>query len=181
MKIIIDVDGTICDTHSPWLGRYNADYNDRLRKIDIVKWEVHELVKPECGMKIYDYLSDMNIYRKALPIEGALVAVRKLRGMGHEVAFGTSGVFTTKIDWLFDNGFSIDTDRRWPKDIIIASDKSWLCSADVIIDDYPKNLADFKHGILFDQPWNRECHDYDRAGSWNEVVQLIDSYRETAP
>lgn len=168
MKILVDVDGVLADIHTVWLGKYNADYRDRLALRDITRWEMHELVKPECGMKIYDYLSDEDFYRRAFVIPGALAGVDALRQLG-DVLFLTAGFFMHKVKWLADNGF-ICGDWRFSKDVIICQDKSNV-RGDILIDDYPGNLQGF-HGILFDQPWNRNAAAA-RAVGWADVVRMV--------
>ena len=80
MKIVaIDVDGTIADLAEIWLARYNKDWNDNLKKKAWIEWGVDKFVKPECGIKIFDYLEDPTIYDDVLPIEGAKEGVDWLR------------------------------------------------------------------------------------------------------
>jgi 5'(3')-deoxyribonucleotidase len=169
MRILVDVDGVLADIHTPWLGMYNADWHDHLRLCDITRWEMHELVKPECGKKIYDYLARPDFYRRASVIPCALEGVKELRRFG-EVVFVTSGFFETKLEWLSRNGF-IGADWRFSKDVVMCQDKSMVIG-DVLVDDRPVNLKGFT-GILFDQPWNRSELVYLRAYSWGNVLEIV--------
>ena len=173
MKILIDVDGVVADLDREWLRRYNQDYNDHLTKKEWTKWGIHDLVKPECGTKIYEYLWMDDLYNNVLPIEGSLFSVRHLRSMGHRCIFVTSGIQPAKIRWLFNQGFL--TSKVWQSDpdVAIVNDKS-LIHGDLLIDDRPKNIDDFGgNAILFDQPWNQEYNLVYRAKYWNDVLAQI--------
>ena len=174
-KIIIDVDGVLSNTHLPWLNLYNAEWDDNLQIKDITKWEMHELVKPECGKLIYEYLKDPILYQQSPIIHGAKEGVEFLKEFG-EVYFVTSGLFTSKFEWLYDFGFIPDNDDwRFINNIIVTSDKSMI-SGDVIIDDYAKNLiGDRKLKLLFDRPWNQRpvAHDVTRVHGWDEITKII--------
>jgi len=75
MIIAVDVDGVIVDLVTPWLRRYNLDYNDDLTPESIQDWEVDKFVKIECGERIYKYIENPDIYYEALPIKDSLWGV----------------------------------------------------------------------------------------------------------
>jgi 5'-nucleotidase len=178
MRILVDVDGVVADIHSIWLKMYNVDYNDSMTVHDIIKWEMHELVKPECGTKIYDYLKQPEFYLPIPVIKDALWGVWKLRE-DHEVIFVTSGFFSQKVEWLSGNGFlsgecALSSEKwRTAKDVVITSDKS-LIRGDCLIDDYPENLRNFTGAkLLFDSPWNRSISEFPRVMDWDDVIKTI--------
>lgn len=151
MTILFDVDGVCADLHTTWLNRYNKDYDDDLTPASIYQWELADLVKPECGVKIFEYL-DASIYDEVLPIPGALTAVEYARKWSR-VVFVTTPTEAhrgAKLDWL--NRHEFDVHRR---DYVECHDKS-LVRGDVLIDDCPDNLLDFVGlPVLFDRPWNQ--------------------------
>lgn len=152
MTILFDVDGVLANLHVAWLKRYNLEYHDRLAVKDIIKWDIHELVKPECGTKVYDYL-DYTIYDEVSPIRGAREAVQYARQWSRVIFVTTpcNNHGGAKLVWLNKHGFEVDK-----KDYIECHDKS-LIRGDVLIDDYPNNLLGFVGlPILFDRPWNQE-------------------------
>jgi 5'(3')-deoxyribonucleotidase len=172
--VAIDTDGVIADLHSVWLDLYNKDYNDNLKKKDIVDWEIHNFVKSICGIKIYDYLRLSNLYDMVKPIKGSLSAIRKLRSLGHRIIFPTScvpGSWGLKYEWLIKNKF-IDT----PKDYMEVADKS-LVRANYLIDDYWGNLDTFKgYPVLFSQPWNikyQNSKKYLHANNWEKILEYF--------
>lgn len=178
MRILVDVDGVIADIHAVWLKMYNADYDDRMTLSDITKWGMHELVKPECGKKIYDYLKHPEFYLQVPAIENALWGVLKLRE-DNEVIFATSGFYSTKVEWLALNGFLNGEHQvgsewwRTATDVVIASNKS-IIRADCLIDDYPENLRNFSGArLLFDRPWNKGFSDFGRVMNWEDLILAV--------
>ena len=173
--IAVDVDSVVADLHEVWLDLYNTDYNDNLTTDKILDWTMMPVVKPECGLKIYEYLEDSNIYWPVKPIKNALASVKAIRMAGDRVVFPTSTPIKAsgcKYKWLVDNGFLPEHSE---KDYMEVSDKS-LVNADVLIDDYWENLANFDGmKILFHQPWN-EAHRFDGylcAENWVGVLELL--------
>jgi 5'-nucleotidase len=175
LDIIVDIDDTIADLLTVWLSRYNADYNDHLTRDDITAWDMTKFVKPECGVKIYDYLKDEHIYDEIEPIPGALMGVTKLRGMGHHILFVTANIHREKWEWLKRHGF---LSKTWTsQDYICCYDKH-LIKADAIIDDKPETIDRFPGlAILFDRPHNQVYNALWRAHNWDEVIELISKYQ----
>lgn len=153
MIIAFDIDDVLADLVPAWLAKYNADYQDTLKRQDITAWDITQFVKPACGTKIYDYLSE-DLYDNVQPLPGALDAVRLARKCG-KVIFVTSchpSHMGRKFRWLNNHGFNVTKEEY-----VECSDKS-LILADIMIDDNPVNLEGFhgKEKILYDQPWNRD-------------------------
>ena len=76
--IAMDVDSVVADLGTAWLNRYNRDYNDNMTNENILSWDTHKYVKPECGKKIYEYIEDPSLYDEVLPICGSLWAMDAL-------------------------------------------------------------------------------------------------------
>lgn len=171
-NIIIDIDGVLADLHKVWLPPYNKTYKDNMTKDQITEWGMHKLVKPECGVKIYDYLRDPDLYENCPEIEGALDGVKEIRAMGFAPLFVSSGFHLGKMRWMYNHGF---THGDWFNDmeLVQAADKYvFINHADYIIDDYHKNLEGYRFPICFDQPWNKEYRGH-RAYNWEGVVTML--------
>ncbi len=177
MIIGLDVDGVLADTMTPWLARYNAEFDDNLTPEDITDWSIHDFVKPEARKRIYR-LMDASIYDDTLPIAGALQGVRELRCLGHRIIFITSSMenqWGAKYGWLKRHGF---IEAR--KDYFEAADKA-LVAADLLLDDYHTNVMRFsilRRAVLFNQPWNRRYYDLPRVCSWPDFTSYIRSIHE---
>ena len=160
MLILCDMDGVLVDLMAGWLHAYNRDYNDTLGKDKILSWELHHYVKPECGQKIYNYLSQPNFFFGLAPLPGALEGLTKLKEAGHDIVIctapGGAESATDKIYWLQKYLPWINI-----KDVIIAHRKD-LVKADILIDDSPINLVSYRDAfpravtITFDYPYNQK-------------------------
>ena len=171
--VLVDVDSVVANLMPVWLELYNKQYDDCLLSDDITQWELHEIVKPECGTHIYDYLEDDSLYDAVLPVDGAISGVNWLRTHSYDVRFVTSGVHFGKALWLMRWGFTKGENPRYSPDLIICHDK-FLVKGDIMIDDNPRNLNSFDGlQILFSQPWNYVTTSYYRADNWPDVIQYL--------
>jgi len=156
ITIALDVDGVLARLHDEWLRRYNRDWDDNLQVEQITEWEIHKLVKPECGTHIYKYLDDTTIYDHVLPEKDAQEVVQRLRADGHRVVLATTSTpksMGRKYAWAKHYGLVEST-----KDYIEVGDKG-LLRADVLLDDYIGNLEAFKGwSVIYNQPWNKINH-----------------------
>jgi len=153
MRIFIDMDETTVDLFSDWLSLYNHDYNDTLTIEGVTTWDVAKFAKPECGVKIYEYLYQKGLFKNLKALPGATGFVRKLHEDGHEVHLVTASpgpvAAKEKLEWVADN-FPFLPDRR----VMTVYDK-WLLDGDIIIDDKPLTLEKFKgHSLSLMRPWS---------------------------
>jgi 5'(3')-deoxyribonucleotidase len=177
MLIAVDIDDVCAQLLPHWISRYNADYNDTLTEDNMTCWEIETLVKADCGMKIFKYLSEPDFYDGVLPVEGAAEGVHKLREMGHRVIFATSAHIYhggKKFDWLVKHGFFGGKPSH--KDYVEVRDKS-LIRADVLIDDYMGNIEAFVgFGILMNRPHNiiSGYGHYQNADNWEQIPAIVE-------
>jgi 5'(3')-deoxyribonucleotidase len=165
--IAADCDGTLIATHDSWLNLYNRDYQQNLKNEDITHWGIEQFVVPECGNKIFDYLSYPELYEKSLPINGALEGINSLRQLGFKIKYLTStvpGAAGKKKIWL----------EKWrflkPEDEYHETDEKYLYPHDYLIDDNIDNcISSCGKGVLFTQPHNKFSLYNPRATGWDEV------------
>lgn len=157
MIIAFDIDGVLADLHKAWLGMYNQDYGDDLTYDDLVIWNMDKLVKPECGVKIFNYLNNPSLYDHVLPIPGGIEVVSELRSVGHRVIFVTATPMASagrKFKWLVDWHFLTDEFESL-NDYFECRDKS-LIRANVLIDDNAETIKAYPGvGFLYNAPWNQ--------------------------
>lgn len=192
MLIACDVDGVIADLHFEWLRRYNRDYADALTLDRLTSWDLHTHTKAECGQRIYEYLSDPDLYEYVSPVAGAAAVIAEWRRRGHGVVFVsacTYGMTDQKAQWLVRHGFSAGRTRgALPDDFIPIRDKH-LVRADVLIDDAPHNLeAWWQHNkrpsIAVTMPYNLHFRQPGmlRASDWAGIDQAVQFFhRRTQP
>lgn len=170
--LYIDVDGVIADLGPVWLGIYNADFDDNLTVDDLVDWDLHNLVKPECGTKIYDYLKNPALYDTVKPYDGALEAINHLKHVGHRIVYPTATPFESagrKFFWLNDWGFKVDK-----KDYIEINDKSLLKGGYLLDDGYHNVRAFWGTGYLWTRPWNKGFIWSRRITDWYGFIKAIE-------
>jgi 5'-nucleotidase len=168
---IVDVDDVCALLSDIWiLDRYNKDYNDNLTLEKITEWSTDKFVKPECGIKIYDYLLIPELYDEVKPREGSIEGVKELRKMGYRVVFATSTpepVRGRKLRWLTDWGYEPTRNNY-----IEIEDKS-LLRGDIMFDDRYDNVAGFCGvACLLTRPWNTYQPWPFRAIDWSQFVEF---------
>ncbi|OHD28406.1 MAG: hypothetical protein A2Y38_16650 [Spirochaetes bacterium GWB1_59_5] len=178
MLVICDVDGVVADLHAEWYKRYDRDYGDNLSSNPdrITDWDLHKYVK--CGTRIYQYLTQPDLYDCVLPVPGAAEGILAIRNIDCRVVFATSclsGTTDAKFKWLLRYFFLTNPKSR--KDYVSIEDKGVL-RGDVLIDDGPHNVEAFEgQVIVFDAPWNRSLQVDDtrtfRATNWSEAVSHV--------
>jgi len=170
-KVAVDFDGVVGALDVPWVARYNKDWNDTMKVEDILDWDIHKFVKPECGMKMYEYIEDPTIYDDVLPVEGAIRGIQALRDMGYELSFvthSTKGHAGRKRKWLYDWNI-LHSDFEYFE----MRDKSNF-PAFYLLDDYTVNVSNFKGvGILFTAPYNKSSTIRPRVNNWVEAVRFF--------
>jgi 5'(3')-deoxyribonucleotidase len=171
MIISIDVDEVCAELVDVWIEKYNKDYSDNLTKFNLSHWGIHNIIKPECGNKIYDYIEDGSIYDEVKPVEGSLWGIESLKSMGYRIIYATTSPLLSagkKFTWLKDNGFI-----KKEEDYIELKDKSLLRS-DYLIDDNEQNIRSFLGiGYIFTRPWNINYKGLHRVNNWAEIVDMF--------
>ncbi len=171
----IDIDDVVADLPKEWLRRYNADYGDCLTRADLDHWDIHKIVKPECGERIFDYLYQPDLYDCVQPFAGSLEGVQALRQAGCRTVFVTSANESqsgAKLRWLDRHGF-LAARYGQSADYIAMHDKS-LLRASCLVDDAPHNLAGFQgYKILMNSTHNRQETRFPRACDWDDVLWLV--------
>lgn len=186
MIVATDGDEILINLHFRWLELYRVDYKHELYPEHIDRWSIQDLVLPECGDKIFEYLEHPDLYKGATLVEGAKEAVETLRNQGHRVVVVTASSHPDKERLLYENGI-IDKPHR-SKDYVVTNSKD-LIRADFLIDDYYLNLTSFQgHRILLSRPhnlsydeeyhWQDNIHRYVRWSSIVKFIGSIDSHRK---
>ena len=171
MVIGLDCDGVLSDLMPHWLSLYNAEWGDSLRAQECTVWETHTIVKPECGVRIYDYLRKPQFWRTVPLIAGAMEGVARLSSMGHELVVVTDtpaeGV-KDRLDWLREHFPSI------PKANYVITRRKDLVRLDLLIEDSPHHIRAAKcPAVIFDQPYNQDVPG-SRVRSWTELLDYVE-------
>jgi 5'-nucleotidase len=106
--LLIDMDSVICDLMTEWHSRYNNEYDDDLSVERLLCWNSEKYVKPECGLKIYNYLSEPGLFLGLKELPDAIDVLRRL-SQKYEILIVTSSVstaFMEKEQWVEDISLS---------------------------------------------------------------------------
>lgn len=155
MRILLDMDDTICSLVPKWVYYYNKKYGTHYKIEDIKAWEL-----PGDWRLWEEILKEESFYRD-LPWThpNNPESIRRLAELGHDVGIATSAVSGEaakgKYMWCHTHlvipGIIRGMDRVW-----IGRDKSWL-KGDMLVDDNVDNLNKFPGvGVCMDQPWNQD-------------------------
>lgn len=178
MRILCDMDGVVADFCTTVLDRYNKKYDDNLKVEDITSYGMHLVVKPECGLDIYNIYAEEGIFANCALIPGAKEVLGYCLGRGHEVVFVTKAVdfsqycFPEKQKWVNAHFPEIGHEK------MVFTGQKHLVRGDVLIDDHTNNLEKFEgRRILVDAPWNQgfdhRAHNMMRLKSWPEILGYI--------
>lgn len=178
MRLIIDMDYVLADNMTPWLGAYNKEYNDNLSVEDIDTWALHDLTKPDCGEKIYDYIHEPGFFRYLKPLPNSLEVMEKLFKEGHEIIIATAvpkGATTGYYDkrmWVEEHLPFLDYQN------VIASHKKHVISGGLMFDDGPHNLEAFEgKTCAMDARWNKRVKTDFRVNNWLAFYEIVQSLR----
>lgn len=183
LNILVDLDSISNNLLVKWLSEYNRDYDDNLTPDDIMSWDTHLYVKPECGKKIYGYFTP-ELFLDLDPLEGAVEAIKTLFEDGHNITFVTAtpwGCADAKYTWCRKH-FPFLTSH----DVIMAH-KKYLVNGDVLIDDSPKNIREFRgvngssvkiYTIAY--PYNKDVTNLCdlRLGSWRNPKEAWEGFTQ---
>jgi 5'-nucleotidase len=170
----VDVDEVCAHTLEVWLRRYNRAYADSLVIADITDWDLRKFVRPECGAKIFDILTEKDFYEEVAPMEGFAEGVKSLRDANATVVYVSSCVPRTldqKMEWLSIH----DPNMKW-QDVILCYHKN-LLRLDVLIDDAPKNLNDAPRGtstVRFRMPYNTGVAATEHVSNWDNILDVVE-------
>lgn len=179
--VLIDMDSVIVDLLQPWLDLYNDEYKDDLQIEDIDRWNTHELAS--CGEEIYKYLTP-DFFASLPPLPGAVEAINDLKKN-----------FTIVVVTASPNAESMGAKAVWCQKHLglglhnfMAAKKKYLVQGDVLIDDSPKNIKQYKEHnptkkvFTIAYPYNEDCRNIvdlyaqswaDTENAWIEIVEAI--------
>jgi len=183
LRILIDLDGVVCDLLTPWCAEYNRRYDDNLTVDQFAaSWQVHDNVK--CGDKIYDIFEEEGFFRDLPFMPLAYDAMRELHNLEKlgliecyivSDCSGNATIAKDKFLWIQKYMPWFDCDR------VILTAAKHLVSGDVLIEDSPKKLLKWTaaqgHEILhflMPAPHNKEVSgDFHRVSSWDQIMKEL--------
>jgi 5'-nucleotidase len=171
-RLCIDMDETIADTATEYLGRYNRDNGTNLTKADLLGKTFYDIVYPQHRETAKEYFFQDDFFVD-LPLVSDSQRVLASLAKKYEVFIASAAMefpdsFTPKYRWLERHFPFLD-----PLRFVFCGDKSIL-NADYLIDDDARHFKHFKgEGLLFSAPHNHGVTGYRRVADWAEVEQIL--------
>lgn len=184
MRIGIDIDDTIADTHGKLIeealkydklrvngkGFKNLNGNKFVELFYWTRTDVEGFLR---------YIASSNYYSTLDSIKDASKYINKLYNEGNEIIFITRRKNVTKVKtltkkWLNDNGF------KYNKVIFGSEDKGIIgnnLGIDLLIDNDIKNIIDALDygikGILITDSYNKDEYELTRFNNWKEIYDCV--------
>jgi len=171
LRILIDKDDVLYAFVDHWYELHNKEYGS-IHTLTADEWEDGQRCKDNnCPVDIFQYFTVDTVWKNGLVYPDSQRVINSWLDRGYDLGIITkiANPIAAKAGWEW---LQIHYPRV--KNIIMATaPKAWV-QADILIDDSPKNLIDFKGvAILFDQKWNRGHTTLPRAQNWNEVEEMV--------
>lgn len=186
-RIILDVDGVICDFVEHWLycakqaGCTNlVDRGDRGDRGDYA-WKLEDRYgatpeqKEQIARKLYTTSPN-----RMKAIDGAILGIRELENDGHDIYFATTSLVPNPLwehgrrEW-FTRYLGSDHARR-----LVFIRYKHIIDGDVFVDDKKENIAEYQSRsrsnaslILFGADRPHDCRGWLHAKDWADLMGLI--------
>ncbi|WP_170839674.1 5' nucleotidase, NT5C type [Lihuaxuella thermophila] len=183
MKIGVDIDGTIKDTHRAAVEVYNKELNRSVRVEDVTEFHLDRAygLTPQQGRKLWRKLEE-EIYSLGVPLKNAAEVLNDLAGRGHEVYFitarpGMKNIAKVTREWLKKHGFPYHGDNL----VMSAQDKAKVAKKmgiELFFEDAPYHLENLVKNnvptVIVDAVYNRDFpYPLKRIYDWREVYDLV--------
>ncbi|MFC5972387.1 hypothetical protein ACFPYI_13685 [Halomarina salina] len=178
-RILVDVDGTLCDNLPRLVEYVDREHGAALDPAAVTEWQYHV---PEVGMHVGELIDDAMADHPEWfllgmdPLPGAADGLARLREAGYEVHIATHRPATTHDvtrEWLEAHGIPFDGYEE-----AVPRNKAEL-EGHALVDDYHRNVGDAlaagKAGALFRQPYSdpTACDGALVVESWDGFVDSV--------
>ena len=154
--IAVDMDDVLVDLIGAWTNYLNKHHSLQVSIEDIKEWDMKKAFPTLTNEQIYEPLHIADFYKTIKPFECAMEYLKKLKEEGFEIRVVTA-TFYKCAESKLDNALFPYFDFISSKEVILCYDKH-LIRADILFDDYYKNLERFKGiRVLKDMPYNKDA------------------------
>lgn len=167
MRVIIDMDETICDLLGPAIQIYNERLGKDLKREDIKVY----------GMDDYSYLHQIykepGFFLNLKPFSDAIIVIDAMIIFGHDVIIASDpqcmgSIASQKYEWLKNYLPML------PEQNIMLGSRKDILRGDMIFDDAPKYLTNFEGiTVAMDRPYNRDIEVDYRVQNWPMFLDVI--------
>lgn len=174
LRVLLDVDGVICNSISPMVACVNAITEHSYTEDDVTDWSFQASLAITPAQE--QEAEGLMLLHHFPEYPGGVEAVRDIMEV-HDVVFVTSPHPRLR-EWGYWRNEWLEA--RFPKCRIVTTRHKDEVSGDVLVDDKAQNLVEWiranpgSHGVLWSRPWNHQERAYDgysgarfcRMGSW---------------
>lgn len=168
-KILVDMDGVLADVYKPLIKKQYTD-----KGYSKTEQDLNGIEERKAFPDIISILQEKGFFRNAPVMDGSIEGLKYLNDKYDVVIVSSATEFPGCLDdkhaWLAEHFPFIN----W-KQMIFCGVKSDI-SADMMLDDHPKNLSVFKgKRYIFTQPHNFsiENETYRRVNNWAEIMEIL--------
>jgi 5'(3')-deoxyribonucleotidase len=180
-RILVDMDGVLAETLSPWLAEYRRLTGDMVFPADIKSYSFESYVHyPKVLLSALSH----EVFVNALPERCAIGGVERLLAAGHEVRIvtyvlgETRNGYEQKLRWLAN--WMPQIKPEWV--IFCASREKQFVSGDILIEDRPQTIEEWcakdidRRAFLIDQSYNKDfTHTHcERVSSVARVADILE-------
>ncbi|MCD8376230.1 MAG: hypothetical protein LUD69_04750 [Oscillospiraceae bacterium] len=159
---------------SEWVRYLNAAHGLSVKAEYITEWNMSKAYPTLTQEEIARPLMTRELWESVKPLPGAQDGLRSLMDAGHDVYCLSASSHLTiaqKVEYAMKRLYPFV-----PENHLVFTHKKCLVHGDVLIDDYPPNLAGgYYKGILMDAPYNRSfsARKYGvlRVHGWSELSE----------
>lgn len=179
LRIALDMDDVLADTHGKLVEIVLREFETSLTKQDLHRAPIRSLLHPKQFKKLTEIINQPGFFRDVPVMKDAQEVVKELSEY-YEIFVASAAMefrnsLIDKYDWLDEFFPSI----HW-KNRVLCGDKS-VIKADYLIDDHAFNLVNFSgKGILFNAAVNLHEKGFDRVMDWQDIrARFLGRYSTT--
>lgn len=171
LRLAIDMDDVMADTHAKLLMRFHQDYGTPLDLALKPGSEIFENLPSDIAGRWTTYINEEGFFRDVPVMEGAQEVIQELHQKYDLFVVSAALQFRNslidKYDWLQEYFPYIS----WTH-ILFTGHK--IVVSDLMIDDRAKNFSPhITRPLLFSSPHNVLLSGYERVDNWQEVAQKL--------
>lgn len=183
LKLGVDIDGTIKDTHRAAVEVYNEEFQKTVCVDEVPEFHMDRAfgLTPEEGRKTWRKLEE-KIYTLGIPLPNASEVLNQLQRDGHEIYYitarpGKKNIKEVTKNWLKKHGFPYHGDHLLMNSVNKAKVAKKI-GIDLFFEDAPNHLdCLYKAGVptvIVDAVYNRDYpHPLPRITDWKEVYEMV--------
>ncbi|SHE78306.1 hypothetical protein SAMN05444392_103128 [Seinonella peptonophila] len=183
LRLGVDIDGTIVDTHRIAVELFNKKLDKNVRAEEVVEFYLDQAYEmtPSEGKVMWRQLEGQ-IYEQGKPFPDAAEVLNQLQEKGHQIYYVTARPSLPEVKkvtkwWLQHYHFPYH-DHRLIMDARNKSKVATKLQLDLCFEDAPDHLERYDRdgipAVIIDATYNRDLpYQMDRIRNWNQVPSII--------